>query len=67
MNRIGLTPLARQMKIPISTLDGWKREDRIPGTGASKQWREALFWEAVTNLEGQDSLRRQDAAPDEVG
>ncbi|KAF0097841.1 MAG: hypothetical protein FD144_4790 [Rhodospirillaceae bacterium] len=64
IDRLGLTPIARKMGIPISTLDGWKKNGRIPGRGAAKQWREALFWGAVKELDGGAP---SDPAPERCG
>jgi len=48
LEELGLTTIAREMDIPISTLSGWKAG--IPGRGQNRLWREQRFWEAVEAL-----------------
>ena len=44
------TAVAREMKLPISTVFRWMKSDRIPGTGAAHEWRRNQFEEAVKRL-----------------
>lgn len=50
IEEIGTTALAREMGLPISTVHGWKEDDRIPGRGKLLELRITAFVAAVDRL-----------------
>lgn len=53
------TKIAREMGVPISTVHRWMTEDRIPGRGASHEWRAAQFEAAAARLRAQTAADRK--------
>ena len=50
IKRLTPTAVARQMRLPISTVFRWMTCDRIPGQGAAHEWRVSQFEAAVKEL-----------------
>lgn len=66
IKELGLSAVAREMNLPVSTLHRWMDEDRIPGRSVAHRWRVQLFEAAVARLRARRALtntgRRSGAA-----
>lgn len=56
IKELGLSAVAREMNLPVSTLHRWMDEDRIPGRSAAHRWRVQLFETAVARLRARRAL-----------
>jgi hypothetical protein len=50
LEKLGTTAVAKAMGLPISTVHGWKDNDKIPGRGKAHDWRVSQFVAAVVRL-----------------
>lgn len=50
IKKLGLSAVAREMNLPVSTLHRWMDEDRIPGRSVAHRWRVQQFETAVARL-----------------
>jgi hypothetical protein len=56
IKELGLSAVAREMNLPVSTLHRWMDEDRIPGRSVAHRWRVQLFEAAVARLRARRAL-----------
>lgn len=47
LEQLGTTKVAKAMGFPISTINEWKTNDKIPGKGPLKAFRVSKFKEAI--------------------
>lgn len=56
IKELGLSAVAREMNLPVSTLHRWMDEDRIPGRSVAHRWRVQQFEAAVARLRARRAL-----------
>jgi len=61
ISKFGASAVAREMGVPVSTVHGWKRANRIPGQGKAHEWRVTQFSDAIARLTEREGLAAEAA------